>query len=138
MASSGGTPIQIFLVTEHAALRQSVEMLLAEEGMVIGPWADDAASALRALPAGADVVIVGLSGGGEGGLALLREVASRPDFPPCIVLSVNDDDASIRRAMAAGARGYVTNREAPEVLARVIREVMAGRVCAPRLKVVRE
>lgn len=138
MASSGGAPIQIFLVTEHAALRQSVEMLLAEEGMVIGPWADDTASALRALPAGADVVIMGLSGGGEGGLALLREVASRPDFPPCIVLSVNDDDASIRRAMAAGARGYVTNREAPEVLARVIREVMAGRVCAPRLKVVRE
>ncbi len=138
MASSGGAPIQIFLVTEHAALRQSVEMLLAEEGMVIGPGADDTASALRALPAGADVVIMGLSGGGEGGLALLREVASRPDFPPCIVLSVNDDDASIRRAMAAGARGYVTNREAPEVLARVIREVMAGRVCAPRLKVVRE
>ncbi|MGA9752036.1 MAG: response regulator [Acidobacteriota bacterium] len=138
MASSGGASVKIFMITEHAALRQSVEMLLAEEGMVFGPWADDAASALRALPAGADVVIVGLSGGGEGGLALLREVASRPNFPPCIVLSVNDDDASIRRALAAGARGYVTNREAPEVLAGVIREVIAGRTCAPRLKVVQE
>ena len=138
MESSGETSIQIFLVTEHAALRQSVGMLLAEEGMVIGPWADDAASALRALPAGADAVIVGLSGGGEGGLALLREVTSRPDSPPCIVLSVNDDDASIRRALEAGARGYVTNREAPEVLARVVREVVAGRLCAPRLKVVQE
>lgn len=138
MVPSRVAPIRIFLVAEHAALRQSLEMLLAEEGIVICEWAGDAATALRSLPAGADAVIVGLSGGGQGGLDLLREMSSRVGSPPGIVLSANDDAPSIRQALEAGARGYVTNREAPETLAHAIREVIAGRTCAPRLAVLLE
>lgn len=134
MAPSGGTPIRVFLVAEHADLRQSLEMLLVEEGMVICRWASDAATALRYMPAEADVVIMGLSRGGEGGLGLLRAMASRPGSPPGLVLSANDDAQSVVQARNAGARGYVTNREAPETLARAIREVIAGRTWSPLLE----
>ncbi len=133
MVPWGGEPIRVFLVAEHAALRQSLEMLLAEDGMVICQWAEDAATALQDMPAGADVVIVGLSGRGQSGVDLLRAMASRAGYPPSLVLSVNDDAPSIRQAMEAGARGYVTNREAPEHLANAVRKVAAGRTWSPLL-----
>jgi len=132
VAHPAGEPIRIFLVTEHPALRQSLEMLLVMEGMVVCRLASDTATALRDLPSDADVVIVGLSGGGEGGLALLREMGLRTGHPPCLVLSANDDAQSVRRALAAGARGYVTNRAAPASLAHAVREVAAGRFCVAK------
>ena len=127
--------MRVFLVAEHSALRKSIEILLADEGLEVCSWAAHGVSALGELCLKSDVVVVSLSGGGEGGLDLVREIGARPGSPPRIVLSPDDDIQSIRRAFAAGARGYVTNRDAPEALADAVREVYAGRVYEPRLRV---
>lgn len=127
MGHSEQDPIRIFLVAEHDGLRRNLEMLLKDEGIEVSRWAGGAEAALRELKAGADIMVLGLSGGGEGACDLLREVGSREDTLPCIVLSADDDERSIEEAYAAGARGYVTNREAPEKLVPEIREVAAGR-----------
>jgi len=39
---------------------------------------------------------------------------------------MHDDAVHVRRALAAGARGYITKREAPRDLARAVRDVMEG------------
>lgn len=132
MPESSGSPIQIFLIAEHAILRQNLGILLEGEGMVLCGWAEEASTAIDAIPVGTDLVIVGLSGRGQGGAEMVRELGSRPGSPPSLVLSSNDDDFSIRQAFAAGARGYVTNREAPRLLAHAIREVVQGRKELPR------
>ena len=46
----------------------------------------------------------------------------------CIV----DDDASVRRALAAGASGFVSKASSGEVLALAVREVLEGGMPTPR------
>ncbi len=75
-------PVRVFLVAEHSALRKSLEMLLEDEGLAVCSAAPSGAGVLSELSAGADVMVVGLSGGWEGGLDLIRELASRPRALP--------------------------------------------------------
>jgi DNA-binding NarL/FixJ family response regulator len=39
---------------------------------------------------------------------------------------MHEEPSYIRRALAAGARGYITKREAPREVARAVRDVLAG------------
>lgn len=123
--------IQVFLVAEHPDLRQSLGLLLAGEGMTVCGWADRPRAALWKLPAEADVVLIGLSGAGFGGVELLRALGERPESPPALVLSAADDPYSMGLAFAAGAKGYVPNRQACDALPCAIREVVAGRTYIP-------
>jgi DNA-binding NarL/FixJ family response regulator len=43
-----------------------------------------------------------------------------------LVCSSREDPGFVRRALAAGARGYITKREAPRDLARAVRNVLEG------------
>jgi DNA-binding NarL/FixJ family response regulator len=43
-----------------------------------------------------------------------------------LVCSTYEDPGYVRRALAAGARGYITKREAPRELARTVRDVLEG------------
>lgn len=128
---AGPTPIRVFLVAEHAALRMNLALLLVGEGMGLSGSSGETATALCAMPATTDVVIVVLSDQRQEALDLVRELASRPGSPPGLVLSAADDDYSIREALAAGARGYVPSRRASAILPHAIREVAAGRIWVP-------
>ena len=43
-----------------------------------------------------------------------------------LVCSMHEEPGYVRRALAAGARGYLTKREAPRELARAVRDVLDG------------
>ena len=45
---------------------------------------------------------------------------------PVLVCSTHEEPEYVRRALAAGARGYITKREAPRDLARAVRDVLRG------------
>ncbi len=119
--------IRVYLIAEHTALRKSLALLLAGEGMVIREWGEEYASAEPGLFRGAQVLLVALSQDGRCGLDFVRKMTAFEGFPPCIVLSADGDPSSVRRAFRAGARGYVTHRDAPDKLACAVREVVAGR-----------
>jgi two-component system invasion response regulator UvrY len=57
-------------------------------------------------------------------LQLLEELSGRNI--PTLVCSMREEPGYVRRAMAAGARGYITKLEAPEELAHAVRDVLAG------------
>ncbi len=128
----GTTPVRVFVVNERAALVQNLVLLLEAQGFLPCGWAGDTAEALRTMPAGTDVVVVGVFAGGPGAFAPVSELAGRPGTPPVLVLSVHDDDTAIRRALEAGARGYLPNRKASELLGHAVREVASGRVFTSR------
>ena len=45
---------------------------------------------------------------------------------PVLVCSMHEEPGYVRRALAAGARGYITKSEAPQELARAVRDVLKG------------
>lgn len=119
------TTRRILLVDDHAAVRHGLALVLAEEG--VGDCRE-AAGREEALDAATseppDVALVDLSPGTEEALQLVAELCARNI--PVLVCSMHEDPAHVRRALASGARGYITKREAPRELARAVRDVLQG------------
>lgn len=122
--------IRVVLVDDHAVVRMGFRMLLQAEGSeieVVGEAADGEAL-LKGLPdRAADVVVMDLTMPGLGGLETLRRLRARDDAPPVLVLSAHEDAAYPRRALNAGALGFLSKRSAPEALPEAVRAVAQGR-----------
>ena len=78
------------------------------------------------LTANCDVLVMDLSLPDGDGLVLIRHVlAQRPELS-IVVLSMHDGALYVQDAMAAGAKGYVTKRAAPDELVDAIRAAGRG------------
>ncbi len=123
---------RIFLVDDHPLVRAALAQLLAGAGFAPAGQAGSPAEAL-AHPALAtsQLVVVDLALGEESGIDLIKKL--RAQGLAVLVYSMHEGSTVIRRALDAGAGGYVTKREAAESLAVAIRAVFAGsRYLSPR------
>ncbi len=77
--------------------------------------------------ANAQLIVVDLTLEQGSGLDLLRAAATLCPHSRFVVYSVHEDGDKVRQAMQAGAMGYVTKREDPDVLLNALQEVGAGR-----------
>lgn len=128
--------IRILIVDDHPLVRLGVQRLLSEiPDMAVCGEADSAEAALAALPScNPDLVVVDLSLKTMSGLELIRELRKTNAGMPIVVLSMHDEALFAKRALAAGARGYVMKSEAVIRLTHAIREVLAGRIyVSPRV-----
>ncbi len=126
MGTDDKQAIRVLLVEDHPAVREGLVLLLAREGITVCAEADSRAQALGVLQhAAPHIALVDLSLAAESGLDLMPELRTREI--PVLVYSMHEDGDYVRRALAAGARGYVTKREMHRVLTQAIREVAAGR-----------
>jgi DNA-binding NarL/FixJ family response regulator len=120
---------RIVLADDHAVVRRGLRQILAESfpRIVIGEAAD-AVEALRlVLSSPWDVVILDLSlGGGRSGLDVLKDIRRRRPGLPVLILSIQPEGQYARRALRAGAAGYLTKEAAPEELVKAVRKVLKG------------
>jgi len=120
--------INVLIADDHAILRRGLkEILVSElEGVVCGE-AKDATEALTRVQNGEwDLVILDVSMPGRSGLDVLHDIkASRPRLP-VLMLSVHAEEQFGRRALRAGASGYVIKESAPEELIKAVRKVLTG------------
>lgn len=119
--------IQVVLADDHELVRSGIRALM--EGVkgvhVIAEVADGAELLALLESVHPDVVVCDITMPGMDGLTALRHIRARWPQLPVIMLSMNDDPASIKRAVAAGASGYV-RKDAPQFeLDMAIRSVLA-------------
>ncbi len=121
--------IRVVLVDDHAVVRMGFRLLLqAQGGFEVVGEAADGETLLRELPQwAADVIVMDLTMPGLGGLETLRRLRARDPVPGVLVLSAHDDAAYPRRALNAGALGFLGKRSAPEALPEAVRAVAQGR-----------
>jgi DNA-binding NarL/FixJ family response regulator len=117
--------VSIFLVDDHPLVRQGLALLLEQAGFAIGGEADGV-QAMLAHPglASAQVVVLDVTLGPDSGLELIPTLCRRG--LRVVVYSMREDAAVVRRALAAGASGYVTKSEAAQLLVEAIRAVLSG------------
>jgi len=123
-------PIKLMLVDDHAIVRSGFRRLLEQEPRLqIVAEADSGERAyalyIREMP---DVVVIDLSMPGMSGFETIRRIVAREPSARILVFSMHEDAMRAERAIQLGARGYVTKSSAPEVLARAIIEVAAGKL----------
>lgn len=119
------TAPRILVVDDHPAVRRGLVLVLEAEGFVPCGEAGERAEALRV--AGIerpDVALVGLSMHEEETIALVAELHEREIA--VLVCSEEEAPAHVKRALAAGARAYVSKADAPSAIVRAVRDVLAG------------
>jgi DNA-binding NarL/FixJ family response regulator len=120
-----GQARRILLVDDHVDIREGLARMLTQEGVGCCSEAAGRQEALEAvhreLP---DLALVDMSPGTEEALLLVAELSARNI--PVLVCSMHEESGCVRRALAAGARGYITKREASRDLSRAVRDVLDG------------
>jgi DNA-binding NarL/FixJ family response regulator len=79
----------------------------------------------------ADLALVDLNMPGMGGVAGVRRLREAAPTLPVVVASGQEDAATIRAVLAAGALGFIPKSERPEVLLGALRLVRAGGMYVP-------
>ncbi len=121
--------IRVFIADDHAIFREGLRRVLAFAGdMDVSGEACNGREVLAQAPRGAhDVLLLDLNMPGPGGIELIRRVRNEAPKLPILVLTVHDEAEIARRAIAAGAAGYLTKDGEPEVLFEAVRAVSRGR-----------
>ncbi len=123
------TARRVMLVDDHALVRMGFRLLLSAcEDLEVVAEADNGEEALQRLAQGGiDLVVLDLSMPGMGGLEALRRLRAKDTRVGVLVLSAHDDSAHARRALDAGAQGFLSKRGAPDALIQALRCVAEGR-----------
>ncbi len=121
---------RILIVGDHALVRQGLVRLVdAECDLTVCAEAENAVEALEAIePHRVDLAIVDISLAGVNGIELTGTMKSRYPDMLVLVLSVHDGLFYARRALQAGASGYVAKHEASEKMITAIHHVLGGEV----------
>ncbi|HXS21301.1 MAG TPA: response regulator transcription factor [Steroidobacteraceae bacterium] len=120
--------IRVFLVEDHAIVREGLSNLLALSGDVdvIGAAAC-AADALTEVPAAKpDVLLLDIKLPDFSGVELIRRLQTRNELPPTLILTTFEDDELLFEGLRAGARGYLLKDISLEQLLEAIREIAHG------------
>jgi DNA-binding NarL/FixJ family response regulator len=121
--------IRLFLVDDHAVLREGLRMLLEQEpDLAIMGEAANGQLLLDQLPTTpVDIVLLDLNMPVMGGVATAERL--RTDYPDLriLMLSMVEDPLSIQQTLAAGAHGYLLKNTSKEELLAGLRTVQAGR-----------
>ena len=121
-------PTKVLLVDDHAIVREGYRRLLEDEAniSVVGEAGNAAQAYEQARALEPDVVVMDIALPGVSGIEATRRMLR--DQPPLRILmfSMYDDAIYARRALEAGALGYLSKASAPEVLVRAIYAVSRG------------
>jgi DNA-binding NarL/FixJ family response regulator len=126
--SASTDPIRILSVDDNALLREGIAAIIeVQPDLVLVSQAVDGADAIRQYRAHKpDVTLMDLRLPDLSGIDAM--IAIRNEFPDArvIVLTTFEDDLESRRAMEAGASGYLLKTTPPSELVQAIRRVYAA------------
>jgi len=130
------TKHRVLLVDDHPLVRRGVADVIAREpDLELCGEAADVSEALAELErTKPDLVVVDLSLKTGHGLELIEKIKARASEVKTLVSSMHDETLFAERVLRAGAMGYITKQEPPEMLVKAIRQVLRGEVyLSPRM-----
>lgn len=120
--------IQLMIADDHPVVREGLKRIVAEQDdMTVVAEATSGDEVLEKIrDQQVQLLLLDIAMPGPGFLETLKRVkAVRADMP-VLVLSVHPEEQYARRALKAGASGYLTKDHSPEELAGAIRKVAGG------------
>jgi two-component system, NarL family, response regulator NreC len=119
-------PIRLVIADDHAVVRSGLKLLLeAEEGLTVVAEAGEIDTTTRMVRGHKpDVLVLDLNMPGAASLPAIPELAQQTAV---VVLTMQNDPAFARRALQAGALGYVLKEAADAELVAAVRAAADGR-----------
>ena len=126
--------MKFLVIDDHPMFREGLASVLRQlpDGATV-VQASDGAQALPSVDSHPDLtlVFVDLRMTTTGGIAVVQQLKRLHPALPVIVLSSSEDPEDVRRALAAGARGYCPKSSPPATLVAALRLVLAGELYVP-------
>jgi DNA-binding NarL/FixJ family response regulator len=120
--------MRVLIADDHAVFRRGLRETLAEFFFKVtfgeAKTAQETVELVRRHDW--DVVILDISMPGKSGLDVLDELRRLRPRLPILLLSMHPEEQFARRALKAGAAGYLTKESVPEELKEAVRKVVAG------------
>jgi two-component system, NarL family, invasion response regulator UvrY len=129
MARGNKDKVSVLLVDDHAVVREGYRRLLERHAdiAVIGDAADAATAHSLYCCLDPQIVVMDITLPGTSGIEAMRRMLVYDPDARVLIFSMHEDTIFARRALQAGAFGYVTKAGAPNVLVEAIHSVAAGK-----------
>lgn len=120
--------IKLLLADDHTLVREGFKHLFAlTSNILVAAEATNGDEVLALLRRERfDLVLLDMTMPGIAGPELIAHIVALETPPHILVLSMHNEPQVARRALAAGAAGYLTKDNNPDVLLAAIRKVAAG------------
>jgi DNA-binding NarL/FixJ family response regulator len=127
-------PLRILVADDHALFRAGLRHLLADFGDRLqieeSHDYDNTASRLSELD-DLDLLLLDLNMPGMQGISAVEELCALAPDVPIIVISVRESAEDVRKAIDAGAMGYIPKSSTPEVMMSALQLVLSGGIYLP-------
>jgi DNA-binding NarL/FixJ family response regulator len=119
--------VRVLLADDHRMVAEGIKSLLAVEFDLIGVVEDGRAMVDAAKKLKPDVIVADITMPHLNGIEALEEIEKFDPDARVVFLTMQRDVAYARRALEAGAAGFVLKHSAPEELVLAVRAAMQGR-----------
>ena len=128
MPDAPGRAVRVAIAEDHALVAEALETMfsLTEEFKVVGVVTSGEAAVELAQQELPDVFLMDVGLDGLNGLEATRQIGARAPSVRVLVLTMHDDVATVTRAVAAGAAGFVPKNARREELFRAVEGIAAG------------
>ena len=117
---------RVLLADDHRIITAGLEALLADDYDLVGRAQDGRALLELARQVRADFIVADISMPGLNGIDALAAMRREGLDTPVIFLTMHTEPAYARRALEAGAAGYVLKHAAPQELLQALRTAAQG------------
>lgn len=118
---------RVLLADDHRMVAEGLKSLLSEEFELVGVVEDGRALIEAAKSLRPDVIVADISMPQLNGLDALATLKRNDPDVKVVFLTMHQEVAYARRALAAGAMGYVVKHSAPEELVAAVRAALEGK-----------
>ena len=127
---TGMRRIRILLADDHEVVRAGYCRLLesTDDIEVIAEAVSGEAAYSRYCEQRPDVVIMGLTLPGIGGLETSCRILAQDSTAHILVFSIHENEVMLNRALDTGVLGYISKRSASQVMIEAVRKVAAGEI----------
>jgi DNA-binding NarL/FixJ family response regulator len=128
--------IRVLIADDHTLFREGLKKIIAgTSDIAVAGEASNGNDVLARLKKDSfDVLVLDISMPGKDGLEVLKEVRTKYQRLPVLMLSMFPEEQYATRVLKAGASGYLTKESAPDVLITAVRKAARGeRYVSPTL-----